>query len=153
MHMTRRDASATIQRLALGLLMAVPLLGMPQHEAAAQGGGAQGGGAQGGGAQGGGNPGGTRAEVRLFRVMTMREDLVLGLMPSEIAALGSGPEVDVLARHIVAAGQLSGWRYVVGRAPDGGTRLAARDRVAVLRQDALMVEPYRAALPVLPPPN
>jgi hypothetical protein len=93
------------------------------------------------------------AQVRLFRIMTMREDLVVGLMPADIAALGAGPEVDVLARHIAAAGQLTGWRYVVGRAPDGGTRLATRDRVAVLRQNALIVEPYRAALPVLPPPD
>ena len=32
------------------------------------------------------------------------------------------------------------------------TRLATRDRVALLRQEALVVEPYAAALPVAPPP-
>jgi hypothetical protein len=134
MPRSRRDASLILQRLALGLLVTAPLLGAaPPRQAMAQS-----------------SP---TAQVRLFRIMTMREDLVLGLMPAEIAALGAGPEVDVLARHIATAGQLSGWRYVVGRAPDGSTRLAARDRVAVLRQDALTVEPYRAALPVLPPPE
>ncbi|MGK7870190.1 hypothetical protein [Falsiroseomonas sp. E2-1-a20] len=128
----RRDASVFLQRVAFGLLATVPLItAAPLRPALAQ----------------------AAVEVRLFRIMTIREDLVLGLMPAELAALGSGPEVDVLARHIVAAGQLTGWRYVVGRGPDGGTRLAARDRVAVLRQDALTVEPYRAALPVLPPPR
>jgi hypothetical protein len=139
MPTTRRDASLLMQRMAFGLLATVPLLAAsPVRPAAAQG-----------GAQGSVHG----AEIRLFRVMTIREDLVMGLTPSEIAAMGAGPDVDVLARHIVAAGQLTGWRYVVGRAPDGGTRLAARDRVAVLRQDALTVQPYRAALPVAPPPN
>ncbi|MGG5886095.1 hypothetical protein ACLF3G_03075 [Falsiroseomonas sp. HC035] len=128
----RSDASVFLQRMAFALLATMPLImAAPLRPALAQ----------------------AAVEVRLFRIMTMREDLVLGLMPAELAALGSGPEVDVLARHIVAAGQLTGWRYVVTRASDGGTQLAARDRVAVLRQDALTVEPYRAALPVLPPPR
>ena len=90
--------------------------------------------------------------VRLYRVVTIRGDLVLGLSSAELAALGTGPEVERIARRIAQEGQFTAWRYVVSRAPDGGTRLAARDRVAVLRQDALMVEPYTPALPVAAPP-
>ena len=59
----------------------------------------------------------------------------------------------MLARWIGSAGQLSAWRYLVGRAPDGSNRLAPRHRIVVLQQDALMVEPYAAALPVLAPPR
>ncbi len=47
---------------------------------------------------------------------------------------------------------MTAWRYIITRAPDGGMRLMTRHRVAVLRQDALMVEPYVAALPISPPP-
>jgi hypothetical protein len=93
------------------------------------------------------------AAVKLFRVVTMRADVVLGLTPAELAALGSGPEVERIARRIAESGQLTAWRYVVARAADGSTRWATRERVAVLRQDALLVEPYTAALPVAPPPE
>jgi hypothetical protein len=92
-------------------------------------------------------------EVRLFRVVTIRADVVLGLTPAELAALGPGPEVERIARRIAEAGQFTAWRYLVGRGADGSTRLATRERVAVLRQDALLVEPYVAALPVMPPPE
>lgn len=93
-----------------------------------------------------------RNGVRLFRVVTMQEDVLVGLTPEELALLGSGPEVERLARRIATEGQLTAWRYVVARGSDGSMRLVARHRVAVLRQDALMVEPYAAALPVSPPP-
>ncbi|WP_270934493.1 hypothetical protein [Falsiroseomonas oryzae] len=90
--------------------------------------------------------------VRLFRLVTQRGEIVMGLTPAELAALGTGPEVERIARRIAQEGQVTGWRYVVGRAPDGSTRLATREQVAVLRQEALVVEPYTAALPVAPPP-
>ncbi len=90
--------------------------------------------------------------VRLFRLVTMRGDVTLGLTPAELAALGAGPEVERIARRIAQEGQITAWRYEVMRAPQGGTLFGTRSRVAVLRQDALMVEPYAAALPVAPPP-
>jgi hypothetical protein len=93
------------------------------------------------------------AKVRLFRVVTMREDVLLGLTPAEMAALGSGPEVERLAVHIATEGQVTGWRYRSERSPNGGTQLATHHRVAVLRQDALMLEPYAPALPVVAPPR
>ncbi|NKC33781.1 hypothetical protein [Falsiroseomonas selenitidurans] len=126
MFATRRSASAILHSLAIGLLPAAPLAGLALVR--------------------------MEPPIRLFRVMTIREDLLLGLTDQDLAALGAGPVAERLARRIVAEGQLSGWRYVVGRGADGAPQLAARHRVAVLRQDALLVEPYHAALPVLPPP-
>lgn len=92
------------------------------------------------------------APVRLFRIQLSRGEVTIGLTPAELAALGTGPEVERIARRIAEAGQLTAWRYAVGRAPDGSTRFATTGRVAVMRQEALLVEPYRAALPVSPPP-
>ena len=91
-------------------------------------------------------------QMRLFRIVTAQGDVLLGLSDGELALLGSGPEVERIARRIVQEGHLTAWRYIVTRAPDGTTRLATRDRVALLRQEALVVEPYAAALPVAPPP-
>jgi hypothetical protein len=90
--------------------------------------------------------------VRLFRVVTARGDITIGVTPRDLAALGPGPEVERLARRIAQDGQLTAWRYEVTRAPDGSTRFATRNRVAILRQDSLIIEPYAPALPVLAPP-
>jgi hypothetical protein len=129
MSRPRRIAVQLLQGLAAGLLVTAPAASLAPVSALA-----------------------AETEIRLFRVVTMREDLVLGLTPAELAGLGPGPEVERVARRIATEGQLTAWRYVVGRAPDGSTRLATRHRIAVLKQDALMVEPYVPALPVVPPP-
>jgi hypothetical protein len=92
------------------------------------------------------------AAIRLFKVIGPRDEVTIGLTDSELARLGGGPAVERIARALVAQGQLTAWRYAVGRAPDGGTRFAATGRVAILRSESLRIEPYAAALPVAPPP-
>lgn len=92
------------------------------------------------------------ASVSLFKVVGPRDEVTIGLTDSELAALGTGPAVERIARALVAQGQLTAWHYAVGRAPDGTTRYAARGRVAILRSDSLRVEPISPALPVAPPP-
>ncbi|MDB5414081.1 MAG: hypothetical protein JWR10_2416 [Rubritepida sp.] len=90
--------------------------------------------------------------VKLFKVIGPRDEVTIGLTEAELAGLGAGPEVERIARALVANGQLTAWQYSVGRAPDGTTRYATTRRIAVLRSDSLRVEPYAAALPVAPPP-
>ncbi len=92
------------------------------------------------------------AGVSLFKVVGPRDEVTIGLTEAELARLGSGPAVERIARALVAEGQLTAWRYAVGRAPDGGTRFAATGRVAILRSESLRIEPYTAALPVVAPP-
>lgn len=93
------------------------------------------------------------APVSLFRIAGMREDVIIGLTPAELAALGTGPEAERIARRLVEAGQVGAWRYVVGRAPDGTTRYNPVGRIAIIRQETVRIEPYRAAIPVAPPPG
>lgn len=95
----------------------------------------------------------TTPAIVLFQVTGVREDIVIGLTPAELAAMGSGPEAERIAKRLVEQGQVGAWRYVVGRAPDGSTRLAPTARIAIMRQEAVRIEPYRAALPVAPPPQ
>jgi hypothetical protein len=95
----------------------------------------------------------TSRGVRLFKVIGPRDEVTIGLTEAELQRLGSGPEVERIARALVADGRLTAWRYVVGRAPDGGTRFAPQGQVAILRNDALRIEPYAASLPVAPPPG
>ncbi|WP_424812693.1 hypothetical protein [Roseococcus sp. YIM B11640] len=91
--------------------------------------------------------------VKLFRVVGPRDEVTIGLTEAELARLGTGPEVERIARALVANGQLTAWQYAVGRAPDGSTRFATTRRIAVMRNDSLRIEPYTPALPVAPPPE
>jgi hypothetical protein len=92
------------------------------------------------------------AEVSLFRVVGPRDEVTIGFTRAEIDRLGAGPDVERIARALVAQGQVTAWQYMVTRAPEGGTRLATSRRIAILRNDTLRIEPYAAALPVAPPP-
>lgn len=87
----------------------------------------------------------------LFRVVTMQLDLVIGLTEDDLSAMGTGQAVDRVARHIATTGQVSAWRYAALRGPEGDSRWVAGDRVAILRQDALLIEPLATPLPILPP--
>jgi hypothetical protein len=95
---------------------------------------------------------GQSAPVQLFRVTTTRGEVTMGFTAAELDRMGEGPAVDRLARALARDGQIAGWNYAVTRAPDGSTRFAARDRVAVMRQEGVTIQPYAAALPVQPPP-
>ena len=92
------------------------------------------------------------ATVQLFRVVGPRDEVFIGVTPAQLAQLGAGPEVERIARRLAAEGQFTAWRYAVGRAPDGSTRFATGQKVAIMRNDALRIEPYAPALPVAPPP-
>jgi hypothetical protein len=89
--------------------------------------------------------------VLLFRIVGPRDTITIGVTAEELASWGSGEGVSVLAGRLAAAGHLTVWAYAVGRAEDGTLAMLPRGRVAVLRHDALRIEPYAAAHPVRPP--
>lgn len=96
------------------------------------------------------------AGPRLSKVVDPRGEVTIGLTEAELQHLDpagmNAPKVKRLARALVANGQITAWRYAVARAPDGGTRSAVTERIAIRRHDALRIEPYAAAPPVAPLP-
>lgn len=90
-------------------------------------------------------------QIRLFRLVTMRTDMLVGLTPAELAALGSGPEVERIATRLQKGEELLAWRYEEARGPDGAARLSPRERIAIPGRNALLIEAFAPAMPVIPP--
>ncbi|MFN7000896.1 MAG: hypothetical protein ACK4ST_12850 [Elioraea tepidiphila] len=53
----------------------------------------------------------------------------------------------------VTAGTITVWQYAVGRAADGSLQMRPRARIALLRHEAMRIESYSAAHPVVAPPT
>ena len=88
--------------------------------------------------------------VRLFKIVTPRDEIVIGFSPAQLAALG-GSEVGAIGQAL-ARGALTAWQFVVRRRDDGALEQAPLRQVSILGHDSIRVEPYTTPLPVLPPP-
>lgn len=91
--------------------------------------------------------------VILLQVVGPRGNVLIGPAAQELKAWGRGEAVAVVAERLIAAGTITVWHYAVGRAADGSLGLQARERIALLRNEAIRIEPYRAEHPVVPPPR
>ena len=93
-----------------------------------------------------------KAAIKLFKMITAKDDVVIGMSDEELRSFGPKPDVDNLAEHLVSAGQISAWQYAVKKGVDGALVQAPLRRIAVLKSDTLRIEPYNPApLKALPP--
>lgn len=92
------------------------------------------------------------ASIKLFKMITAKDEVVIGVSDAELRSFGPRPDVDNLAERLVSAGQISAWQYAVKKAADGSLVQAPLKRIAVLRADTLRIEPFNPApLKILPP--
>lgn len=85
----------------------------------------------------------------LFRIVTVRDEIVIALTAKEIGVLGGG-DVGHIGRALHSDGELTVWRYAVRKAGDGELEMAPLHRVSVLGHDSLRVEPFSTPLRVAP---
>lgn len=97
-------------------------------------------------------PGPAAAEpaVSLFKVVTVRDDIVIGLTGDELAKL-DGRDAGAVARAIARTGEMTAWQYHVRRAANGELEQAPMRRVGLLAHGSLRVEPYASPLAVVAP--
>ncbi len=82
----------------------------------------------------------------LFKIVTARDDIIVGLNDAELAEMGG--DAGGIAKAIAAKGALSLWQYGVTR-NDGEMVVAPRQKVGVLANASLRVEPYKQPYKVL----
>lgn len=83
----------------------------------------------------------------LFKIITVKDDIVVGLNDAELKDLGG--DAGSIAKAIAAKGSLTLWQYAVTQ-KDGERMVAPRAKIGVLANSSLRVEPYKQPFKVLP---
>lgn len=89
--------------------------------------------------------------VSLFKVVTTKDDVVIGVTADELQALGQGAEIEVVAKALDSRKFLVAWQYAPGRGPDGSAKELPIRRIAVFAGGLVRIEPYKAANEVVAP--
>ena len=88
-------------------------------------------------------------KVSLFKVITSKDEIVIGMTDDELAKL-EGNNAGGIARMLVAKGSMSVWQYAVRKAPTGDLEQAPLRQVGLIASESLRVEPYASPLKVVP---
>jgi len=89
--------------------------------------------------------------VKLFKVVTSKDEITIGVTADELTGMGPGEDVRVLAQRLVAAGQITVWQYAVGRDAAGNLQMNPLHRVAIMKNDSLRIEPATTPYKIAPP--
>lgn len=99
--------------------------------------------------------GSVRAEdagkLHLFNVVSVRDEIVIGLSEAEVPALASRAPVAVLADMLASSGRLAAWRFAPARGEDGVVRLMPILRVVIFAAATVRLEPYSSEQEVVAP--
>jgi hypothetical protein len=85
----------------------------------------------------------------LFKVITVRDEIIIGLSTDELKALG-GSDASAVAHALAQKGDLTAWQYNVHRGQNGELQQAPTAKIGLLANSSLRVEPYTTPYAVLP---
>lgn len=93
----------------------------------------------------------SQEQMKLFKVVSQKDEVVIGLTADELRSFGPLPDIDNLAQHLASAGEMTVWQYSVRKDQSGNLQQAPLRRIAIFRNDTLRIEPYASPLPVVNP--
>jgi len=99
----------------------------------------------GGGAQAG------DGKIKLFKVVSVKDETVIGLSEDESRGYGTGGDVEVLAKRLAAAGQLTAWQYATRKSTDGALQQAPLRQISIFPANTVRIEPYATPLEIVAP--
>jgi hypothetical protein len=90
--------------------------------------------------------------VSLFKVITLKDEVMIGLNAQEIQSLGGQEKAaaGTIASALADRKELTVWQYVVRHGANGELQVAPLHQIGLLAHVSLRVEPYSSPLPVLP---
>jgi hypothetical protein len=88
--------------------------------------------------------------MNLFKIITVKDDIVIGLSDDELDTLG-GRDAGSVAKALAFKGQMMVWQYAVRKNASGILEQAPLRQVGLFASNSVRVEPYQTPLKVLPP--
>lgn len=89
-------------------------------------------------------------KVSLFKVITTKDEIVIGLSDGELAQL-DGKDAGGIAKMLVGKGSMSVWQYAVRRTASGTEfEQAPLRKVGLISNDSLRIEPYTTPYKIIP---
>jgi hypothetical protein len=86
--------------------------------------------------------------VLLFKVISSKDDVVIGIPEGEVAKMDGN--AGGIAKALVANGSLSVWQYALRKSSSGDLEQAPLHKIGLIAKDSLRIEPYASPLKVLP---
>lgn len=88
-------------------------------------------------------------KMQLFKVITVKDEIVIGLSADDLQALG-GTDASAVAHALAQKGDLTVWQYNVHRGPNGEMQQAPTAKIGLLANSSLRVEPYATPYAIVP---
>ncbi|MGY4622679.1 hypothetical protein [Bradyrhizobium sp. USDA 4486] len=89
--------------------------------------------------------------INLFKIITIKDEIVIGLSAEELQALG-GNDASAVAHALAQKRDLTVWQYNVHRGPSGELQQAPTAKIGLLANASLRVEPYTTPYQIVPHP-
>jgi hypothetical protein len=88
-------------------------------------------------------------KMNLFKVITVKDEIIIGLTPDELKALG-GNDAGAVAHALAQKGDLTVWQYNVHRGASGELQQAPTAKIGLIAHSSLRVEPYTTPYTIVP---
>lgn len=89
------------------------------------------------------------AKTSLFKVVTVKDEIIIGLSADELKALG-GADAAAVAHALAQKGDMAVWQYNVHRGPNGELQQAPTAKIGLIASSSLRVEPYTTPYAIVP---
>jgi hypothetical protein len=89
------------------------------------------------------------AKISLFKVVTVKDEIIVGLSADELKALG-GTDASAVAHALAQKGDMAVWQYNVHRGPNGELQQAPTAKIGLIASSSLRVEPYTTTYAIVP---
>jgi len=87
--------------------------------------------------------------VSLFKVVTTRDEVVIGIKGGELAQLDS-KDAGGIAKLLVSKGSVSVWQYAPRKSASGDLEQAPLQKIGLISGGAVRIEPYVTPLKIIP---
>jgi hypothetical protein len=87
--------------------------------------------------------------IHLFKVITVKDEIIVGLSASELAAAG-GTDAGAVAHALAQKGDMTVWQYNVHRGANGELQFAPTAKIGLIANSSLRIEPYTTPYSIVP---